>query len=74
MIWSEQQGNDGTRLHISGSIGYARINIIGDLLRLITEKAPVVLNSAHQRSYVDELTFSKALADACPNPLALLGC
>ena len=54
-------------------VGYARINTIGDSLRLITGEVPICSDAIHQRTYVDELTFSKALAYACLKPLALLG-
>ena len=73
MIQSEQQGNNSTRLPVSWSVGYARINTIGDSLRLITEKSLIHSEAIHQWTHVDESTFSKALAHACLKSLALLG-
>lgn len=54
-------------------VGYARINTIGDSLRLITGEVPIYSDAIHQRTYGDEFTFSKARAYACLEPLALLG-
>lgn len=53
--------------------GYARIITIGDSLRLNIGEVPIYSDAIHQRTYVDELTFSKARAYACLKPLALLG-
>jgi len=54
-------------------IGYARINTIGDSLRLITGEVPIYSDAIHQRTYVDEFTFSTERTYACLKPLTLLG-